>query len=39
MMIVEDIHKALDAGHIRHGAELLMALRHFLKEHPEAMRG
>jgi hypothetical protein len=38
MMIVEDIHKALDAGHIRHAAELFMALRHFLKQHPEAMR-
>jgi hypothetical protein len=39
MMIVEDIHKALDAGHIRHAAELFMALRHFFKQHPEAMRG
>ena len=35
-MIVEDIHKALDAKHIRHGAELFMALRHFLEHHPEA---
>jgi hypothetical protein len=35
-MIVEDIHKALDAGQIRHGAELFMALRHFLEQHPEA---
>jgi hypothetical protein len=35
-MIVDDIHKALDAGHIRHGAELFMALRHFLEQHPEA---
>lgn len=34
-MIVEDIHKALDAGHIRHGAQLFMALRHFLEQHPE----
>jgi hypothetical protein len=25
MTIVEDIHKALDAGHIRHAAELFMA--------------
>jgi len=32
-------HEALDAGHIRHAAELFMALRHFLKQHPEAMRG
>jgi hypothetical protein len=39
MMIVEDIHEALDAGHIRHAAELFMALRHFLKQHPEATRG
>ena len=35
-MIVEDIHKALDAKHIRHAAELFMALRHFLEQHPEA---
>jgi predicted protein tyrosine phosphatase len=34
-MIVEDIHKALAAGHIRHGAQLLMALQHFLEQHPE----
>ena len=34
-MIVEDIHKALDAGHIRHGAQLFMALQHFLEQHPE----
>lgn len=38
-MIVDDIHKALDAGHIRHGAELFMALRHFLEQHPEANPG
>jgi predicted protein tyrosine phosphatase len=35
-MIVDDIHEALDAGQIRHGAELFMALRHFLEQHPEA---
>ena len=38
-MMIEDIHKALDEGHIRHGAELFMALRHFLEHHPEARRG
>jgi hypothetical protein len=35
-MMIEDIHKALDKGHIRHAAELFMALRHFLEQHPEA---
>ena len=37
--MIEDIHKAFDEGHIRHGAELFMALRHFLEHHPEARRG
>ena len=38
-MIVDDIHKALDAGQMKHAAELFMALRHFLEEHPEARTG
>lgn len=38
-MIVDDIHKALDAGQIKHASELFMALRHFLDEHPEARVG
>jgi hypothetical protein len=38
-MIIDDIHKALDEGRIRHGAELFLALRHFLDEHPEARAG
>ena len=38
-MMIEDIHKALDEGRIRHGAELFMALRHFLEHHPEARSG
>ena len=38
-MIVDDIHKALDAGRIRHAAELFMALRHFIEYHPEARAG
>jgi hypothetical protein len=38
-MIVDDIHKALDAGKVRHAAELFMALRHFLDRHPEAHGG
>ena len=38
-MIVDDIHQALDAGHVRHAAELFMALRHFLDQHPEARVG
>jgi hypothetical protein len=38
-MIVDDIHKALDVGRIKHAGELFMALRHFLSEHPEARMG
>jgi hypothetical protein len=38
-MIVEDIHKALDDGKVKHAQELFMALRHFLNEHPEAQAG
>ena len=38
-MIIDDIHKALDAGRVRHAQELFMALRHFLDEHPEARVG
>jgi hypothetical protein len=34
-MIVDDIRRALDEGRLRHAAELLMALRHFLEQHPE----
>ena len=38
-MIIDDIHKALDAGRVRHAQELFMALRHFLDQHPEARVG
>jgi hypothetical protein len=38
-MMIDDIHKALDDGRIRHGAELFMALRHFLEQYPEAGTG
>ena len=38
-MMIDDIHKALDEGRIRHGAELFMALRHFLDQYPEARTG
>jgi len=38
-MMIDDIHKALDEGRIRHGAELFMALRHFLGRYPEARTG
>jgi hypothetical protein len=38
-MIIDDIHKALDQGRIRHAAELFMALRHFLEQHPDARAG
>ena len=38
-MIIDDIHKALNVGRIGHAAELFMALRHFLKQHPEGRVG
>ena len=38
-MIIDDIHKALNEGRVRHAAELCMALRHFLEQHPNARVG
>jgi hypothetical protein len=38
-MIIDDIHKALDDGRVRHAAELFMALRHFLDQNPDARAG
>ena len=38
-MIVDDIRRALDDGRIEHAAQLFMALRHFLDQHPEARSG
>jgi hypothetical protein len=38
-MIIDDIHKALDSGKVKHAAELFSALRHFLAEHPDARAG
>jgi hypothetical protein len=38
-MIIDDIHAALDQGRLRHAAELFMALRHFLEQHPNARAG
>ena len=38
-MIIDDIHKALDGGRVRHAQELFMALRHFLDQHPETRGG
>jgi hypothetical protein len=38
-MIIDDIREALDAGRVRHAAELFMALRHFLETHPEGQVG
>jgi hypothetical protein len=38
-MIIDDIHKALEQGRIGHAAELFMALRHFLEQHPDASAG
>ena len=38
-MIIDDIHKVLDEGRVGHAAELFMALRHFLEQHPEGRAG
>ena len=38
-MIIDDIHKALDDGRVQHAAELFMALRHFLEQHPQGRAG
>ncbi|HLI66737.1 MAG TPA: hypothetical protein VKU90_10265 [Caulobacteraceae bacterium] len=38
-MIVDDIRACAGGGHLRHAAELLKALRHFMAEHPEAGAG
>ena len=37
-MIRDDIRAALARGHEEHAAELLAALRHFVKAHPESVR-
>ena len=39
MMIIEDIHAALDRDDVTHAAELVAVLRHFLQHHPEASAG
>jgi hypothetical protein len=38
-MMIEDIRTALDENRVDHAAELFMALRHFLEQHPEAREG
>jgi hypothetical protein len=35
-MLVEEIRKALTQNRLQHATELLMALRHFMTEHPGA---
>ena len=35
-MLVDDIRAALAEKRLEHGTELLMALRHFMSEHPGA---
>lgn len=35
-MLRDDIHEALSRDDAEHASELLMVLRHFLAEHPEA---
>ena len=38
-MIIDDIHKALDDGRVKHAGELFGALQHFLRDHPEGRVG
>jgi hypothetical protein len=38
-MIIDDIRTALYQGRVTHAAELFMALRHFLEQHPNARVG
>ena len=38
-MIIDDIHKALDDGRVKHAAELFGALQQFLRDHPEGRTG
>jgi hypothetical protein len=38
-MIIDDIRTALYQGRVTHAAELFMALRHFLEQHPNARGG
>ena len=35
-MIRDDIRAALSAGHVKHAAELVSAMRHLMATHPEA---
>ena len=37
-MIVDDTRKALRESRLKHATELLMALRHFMNDHPECAR-
>jgi hypothetical protein len=37
--MIIDVHKALDERRIGHAAELFMALRHFLEQHPDGRAG
>ena len=36
-MLVDDIRTALASNRLKHATELLMALRHFMNEHPDAI--
>ena len=38
-MIVDDIREALAANRVDHATKLLMALRHFMDQHPQATCG
>lgn len=37
-MITEDVREAVARGNLPHAAELLRALRHFLRDHPHDVR-
>jgi hypothetical protein len=36
-MLVDDLRVALADNRLQHAGELLMALRHFMTEHPDAL--
>ena len=38
-MICEDIREAIHADNVPHAKELFAVLKHFVAEHPEAVRG
>jgi hypothetical protein len=37
-MLIDDIRAAISSHHLLHATQLMMALRHFMSEHPDAAR-